>query len=242
LADPAYEALNGMFGGWTAGVALAAVQAACDTGQTASALTVNYIARVEPGGEIRIRTTRVGGGRSVSHWQVHVHRVADGAVAATAMAAFANRRPTDGHEQVVMPVVPDPDELPEFHPPDPAGERSVIRSVSGHPPFGRGDTRSLAWIREVSGRRVDRVQLAFLADQCAPRAFFWSDGLRPSATLSMTVYFLATDEEIAAVGDDYVLHEAAGSRGVASIADHRSRLWSRSGCLLATTTQICSYR
>ncbi len=98
------------------------------------------------------------------------------------------------------------------------------------------------WVREISGRSVDRVQLALLADVCAPRPYFWSDAPRPCASLAMTVYFHATDDELAAVGDDYVLNEVSGARGVASIADHTLRIWSRNGVLLASSTQLWSYR
>ena len=58
----------------------------------------------------------------------------------------------------------------------------------------------------------------------------------------MTIYFHATDDELAAVGNDYVLNEMTGARGHASIADQSLRLWSRSGVLLASSNQLCSYR
>ena len=100
----------------------------------------------------------------------------------------------------------------------------------------------MSWVREMSGRPVDHLQLAFLADQCAPRSFFWSQGPRGSATLTMTVYFHATEGELAAVGDGYVLHEATATRGAESTADQQVRLWSRTGLLLATSDQLTWYR
>ncbi|HEX5615408.1 MAG TPA: thioesterase family protein [Acidimicrobiia bacterium] len=242
IADPGYEASNGMFGGWTTAIALAAVLRTADVAHTPSAITINFLSAVAPGAAIEIRTERLGGGRSVSHWRADVHPAGSGELHATANVVLTDRRATDTHLQLVMPSAPEPDDLPEFHPPDPAGERSVIRPVSGMPPFGRGDTYSVGWVRELSGRPVDHVQLAYLADQCAPRSFFWSDGPRRSATLTMTVYFHATADELAAVGDDYVLHEAFATRGVASTADQHVRMWSRSGTLLATSEQICLYR
>lgn len=207
-----------------------------------SAMTVNFLTPVVPGSTVRIRVRRLGGGRSVSHWSAEVQPVEGDDVLAAAMAVLARRRTTDEHMQAVMPDVPGPEDLEDFHPPDPLGQRSSIRPIEGHPPFGRMDTRSLTWLREMSGRRLDRLQLAFLADQCAPRPFFWSAEPRPSATLSMRVYFHSTDEELAAIGDDYVLHEATGTRGAASTADQRVRLWARSGVLLATSDQLCWYR
>jgi acyl-CoA thioesterase len=58
----------------------------------------------------------------------------------------------------------------------------------------------------------------------------------------MSTYFLAAPEELAAVGDDYVLSEAEGTRIEHSLVGSRSRLWSRQGNLLATTEQLCWFR
>jgi acyl-CoA thioesterase len=240
--DAGYEALNGMLGGWTTAVMLAAIDADSDATHQASAITINFLQPVPPGPPVRVMVDALGGGRSVSHWAARVGPVDSEDVLAAAIAVFTARRASDEHVQVTMPNVPGPEGLEAFHPPDPAGERTDTRPVEGHPPFGRMDTRSVSWIREMSGRPMDRVQLAMLADQSAPRSFFWSDAPRPSATLTMTVYFHATDDELLAVGDDFVLHEAVGSRGVASTADQRARLWSRSGILLATTEQLTWYR
>ena len=46
------------------------------------------------------------------------------------------------------------------------------------------------------------------------------------ATLSLSVYFHATDEELAEVGDDDLLSEAFGVRGVQSTSEEHLRLWS----------------
>ena len=56
------------------------------------------------------------------------------------------------------------------------------------------------------------------------------------------MYFHGTAEEIDAVGDDYLLNEATGTRGERSTSGQQARLWSRDGALLATTEQLCWYR
>ena len=56
------------------------------------------------------------------------------------------------------------------------------------------------------------------------------------------MYFHGTAEEIDAVGDDYLLNEATGTRGEQSTSGQQARLWSRGGALLATTEQLCWYR
>lgn len=108
--------------------------------------------------------------------------------------------------------------------------------------YGGGDTHSLHWLRDAHARPVDHLLLAYFADQYAPRSFFWGLGIRPSATLTMSIYFHATDAELEAVGTDFILNEAVGTRGEQSISGSQVRLWSRDGVLLATTEQLAWYR
>lgn len=243
FADPRYEALHGMFGGWAAAIALAAVEKDADPEHVVSAVTINYLAAIAPGTTVRVCTRRLAGGRSVSHWFAELRSTEGDRALAVATAVLAKRLPTDGHLQASMPEVPEPEGLAEWDsPPDAAGQRVSVRAVEGQPPFGRMDTRSHVWVRELSGRPVDRLQLAYLSDAAAPRSFFWSDRPRLSATLAMTTYFHATADELATVGDDYVLNEATGTRGSASISDQTLRIWSRAGVLLSTSHQVCLYR
>jgi acyl-CoA thioesterase len=241
-ADRGYEAANGMFGGWTAAVALRAICAAAEGDAKPSALNISYVKVIAPGSDVHILTRRVGGGRSVSHWQSEVVTEDHGETLATASVVLATRRDTDGHVDVPMPGAADPEGLDVFRPPGTFGERTVMLAVEGFPPFARADTRSLAWVRETSGRPVDELQLAFLSDVRPPRSFYWSDGPRPSATLTLSVYFHATDIELAAVGDDHLLSEAFGVRGAQSTSEEHLRLWSRSGVLLASSEQLGWYR
>ena len=142
-----------------------------------------------------------------------------------------------------MPPVPDPTEdLEPLVPPGAAGSQMTCFAVTGNPPFGRFNTRSLSWVREKSGRSVDHVQLAFLSDLKAPRSFYWHEGPHPTSTLTLSVYFLATAEDLSLVGDDFILSEAVGTRGADSLSGERLRLWSRDGTLLATSEQLCWYR
>jgi acyl-CoA thioesterase len=242
--------MNGMFGGWTAAVALRAVCDEADREAAPSTLTVNFVAKVESGSDVLIQTRRVGGGRSVSHWQSEL-TVSDVTVA-TASVVLTKRRASDGHLEISMPDAPDPAILEVTYPaPGPWGERALVRPNLGSPPHNQNlgspphnqeSTYSTSWVRETSGRNVDHLQLAFLADDRAPRSFFWSDGPRPSSTITLAVYFHATDEELAEVGDDDLLSEAFGTRGAQSTSEEHLRLWSRRGALLATSVQMAWYR
>jgi acyl-CoA thioesterase len=241
-ADPRYEAMNGMFGGWTAAILVRAVMADPECAGVPSAITVNYVGTVEPGTDVVVRAHVVGASRSVQHWRVELLTAIGERLCAHALLVVTSRRETDGFTQAETPVAADPDTLPAFHPPGPDGKQIMHRTVSGYPPFGRGDTRSLAWVRELSGRAVDVAQVAFLADSYAPRILFVSEGLRMSATMTLSVYFVGAARELDAVGDDYLLTEAVGTRGSDATFGQRAQLWSAAGALIATTEQLCWYR
>ncbi len=53
--------------------------------------------------------------------------------------------------------------------------------------------------------------------------------------MSMNIYFHASPEDLAAVGEDYVLNETVCRRCEGGYFDHELHLWSRSGALLATS-------
>jgi acyl-CoA thioesterase len=241
-ADPNYEATYGMFGGWTAAVALRAVTSSFEGDATPCAFTINFVGKVDPGTEVNICTRRMGGSRSITHWQGEVISRDRRDVLAFVSVALAERQESDGHLGVVLPHAPDPDPLDYYRPAFPAGERLFIRPITGYPPFGRTDTSSTAWVQETSRRAVDHFQLAYLADARAPRSFFWSEGPRMSATVTLSIYFHATEQELDQVGDDYVLNEAFGTSGAQSISEEHLRIWSRQGVLLATSEQLAWYR
>lgn len=243
VADPLYEANSGMFGGWTAALLLKAVLEHPDREGSAVAMTVNFVARVNPGEDLLVRRTNLGGSRSLAHWRAELLRVGGGEeLLASASIILGQRRTSDRSSGLVMPAVPPPDELPSSNPPGTFGQRTETRGAYGLPPFKRPDLRSQVWVRETSGRAIDEVHLAYLSDAYAPRVFHISDGPRLSSTLTLSIYFLATPEELADVGDDYLLTEADGTRINESLVGSQARLWSRQGSLLATTEQLCWFR
>lgn len=240
--DPNYEANTGMFGGWTSALLLKAVLDHRDASGSPSAMTVNFVERIPPGELIILAITRLGGGRSLAHWRCDIQRELDGALLATASIVLANRRETDQAIDIAMPDAAPPHDLPLTHPPGPFGRQVETRVIDGAPPFNRPDMRSLSWIREASGRPVDAIQLAFLSDVYAPRVFHISAAPRPSSTVTLSITYLAGSDELARVGDDYVLSEVEGTRIEQAQAGSRSNLWSPQGTLLATSEQLCWFR
>ena len=87
-------------------------------------------------------------------------------------------------------------------------------------------------------RAVDALQLLVYSDALAPRSFFVSPGPGPSATITLSLYIHATADELTAVGGDFVLQDATGTRIEQSTCGSQCNLWSRDGVLLATSEQL----
>jgi acyl-CoA thioesterase len=241
-ADAQYEAGTGMYGGFTAALLLRAVVAdeRCTGGP--SSLTLHYLKRIAPGSALTLRTQQVGGSRSLQFWQVQLYVADEAQPAALASVMSSEPRPGDGFTELVMPDAPDPESLPSFDPPGTFGQRTPARPVNATGLFNQASSRTLTWTRELSGRAIDHVQLAYLSDAYAPRIYLKSQAPRPSSTTTMSVYFYATPEQLAALGDDYILIDAIGTRAEQSTVGSRACLWSRSGTLLATTEQLARFK
>lgn len=242
MADVRYEANTGMFGGWTAALLLKSVMLDERANGSPSAITLHYVNRITPGDKLRVRTILIGGGRSISHWRAEIYLADKLEVMAYASIIIAQRRPSDSFMEWSMPETPAQEELNGFSPPGSFGERTLIKMVSGFPPFEQPNTQSLAWVREQSGRSMDSLQLAYLSDVYPPRIWYLGNDPRPSATITLSIYFHATDEELKSVGDDFVLTEATGTRGAQSTVGSQARIWSKAGALLVTTEQLCWFK
>jgi acyl-CoA thioesterase len=244
-ADPAYEAANGMYGGMTAALLLKAVMSEGNVQGTPSALTVNFVRAVTPGSDIVVRTRFLGASRSIQNWAAEFLLAGSSDVCAVATIVMTTRRESDGFVQPAMPEAPQPDDLEAFYPPNRFGRQSPVRMALGQA-FDKGShlgrTHSAAWIREVSGRKIDAVQIAYLCDNYPPRAFYAGMGPRPSSTIVYSVYFVSTADELAEVGDDYTLIDVIGTRASQGTVGSRVNLWSRAGRLLATSEELCWFR
>lgn len=237
-ADPESQGAAGMFGGWLAALMSKSVLECSGAEGTVSALTVNFIKSVQAGAVLTLRSLRLGGGRSLGHWRCDLYVDDDIDIAVTAIIVIANRRQSDRHIEFQMPDTLAPDTLPVFHPPGWRGQYVDGRIALGDPSRDKGSTRSLMWLREMSQRPLDTLQLVSWCDNLAPRIMFITEGRRPSPTVTMSIYIHATDEDIATVGGDFILSDTIGTRIEHSTSGSRSNLWSRAGLLLATSEQL----
>lgn len=244
FSDPTYEANSGMFGGWTAALIVKAAQSDPRASGACSSLSMHFLKMIPPKTNLRVTTKPVGGSKSLHVWQVEVTPEGAPGPSTVGTVVLTQRHPSDAHTELKMPETIAPDTIAPFCPPQPLpfSEHTEHRIVRGVDPFGAPDTVSLGWVIEKSGRKMDAVQLAYLSDVYAPRIFYISKGPRPSSTVTLNLNILAGPEELAAIGDDFILNEATSTRIEQSQAGSHARHWSRDGKLLATSEQLCWFR
>lgn len=235
---------GGLWGGYAIGLAVRVLEAEPEARGEALSLTLTYCAGL-PAGALDIRTRRIRQGGSIGVWEVELLPAGTDDVGVHAVVTLAQRPSTPPFAFAAMPDAPDPDTLPS---PVFAGASQHFgasalerRTLDTFPPKATGDSRTLAWVRSRRGP-LDKAILGMITDNSAPRAFYALGPTVMTTTLSLTVYLHGTVEEIAEVGDDFILVECEGRVGGGGASDERSSYWRRDGKLLATSEQLAWYR
>lgn len=242
---PEYANMVGPFGGVTAATLVRAVEQHPDRLGDPLAVTVNYLAPLTDG-EFSIAARAVRTNRTNQHWLVELTQ--GETVAATATAVFGIRRDTWADTEASMPPAPDPETVePHDFRDSPAWLQNYqMRFVRGAVPVeGAGeqpDSTTTLWARDEPPRPLDYPALTALCDVFAPRVFLRRGRAMPASTVSLSVYFHADKDELAAVGEDFVLGTARGQRYGGGHFDQSAQVWSRHGCLLATTHQLVYFK
>jgi acyl-coenzyme A thioesterase PaaI-like protein len=234
---------GGLWGGYALGLCVRALEAEPEAAGEALSMTLTYATGLPPG-ELDVRTRRLRQGGSIGVWEVEIraHGVED--VGVHGMVTLARRPPTPPFAFASLPQAPAPEELtPPDQPPGTAhfgASAFERRTLDGFPPKPGGDSRSLAWVRPRRGA-WDKALLAMVTDNSAPRSMYALERVM-TTTLSLTAYLHARVEELANLGDDFILVECEGRVGGGGASDERSSYWSRDGRLLATSEQLAWYR
>jgi Thioesterase-like superfamily len=97
---------------------------------------------------------------------------------------------------------------------------------------------SKLWIGDRVPRKIDMLSLMSMSDAFFARIFHARGELVPFGTVSLTTYFHADAEDLAAEDISRVLAVADAKIFHRSYCDQSGELWSPNGRLLATTTQI----
>ena len=91
-------------------------------------------------------------------------------------------------------------------------------------------------------RKIDMPSLMSMSDAFFGRVFLARRELIPFGTVSLTTYFHTSSDELAAEDITRVLAVADAKIFHRSYGDQNGELWSPSGRLLATTTQIAYFK
>ena len=248
---PSYWNMVGPFGGITAATLLQAVLKHPDRLGDPLSLTVNYAGALTAGA-FTVQATPVRTNRSTQHWTLSILQAgADGAqvVATTATAVTAVRRETWSVGDVPMPKVPAAEEQQPLVAPSGAVEwvnRYEMRPVAGLIPRTWDDSgdHSLTqlWMRDTPPRPLDFPALTALADVFFPLVWLRRARHVPAGTVSITVYFHATAEQLRATGTGFLLGQARGQEFRNGFFDQTAQLWNEAGTMLATSHQIVYYK
>ena len=235
---------GGLWGGYAIGLCIRVLEAEPEAVGEPLSLTLTYAAGL-PSGALDIRTRRLRQGGSIGFWEVELLPAGSDQVGVHGVVTMARRPKTPDFAFATMPAAPAPESLPS---PDMSGAAMHYgasaferRTLEGFPPKPSGDSRSLAWVRSRRGA-LDKALLGMITDNSAPRAMYALGSTVMTTTLSLTAYLHATVEEIAEVGDDFILVECEGRVGGGGASDERSSYWRRDGKLLATSEQLAWYR
>ncbi len=240
--DRNYWNMIGPFGGWIAAALLkAAAEPNHGVFEPLSA-TVDYM-RGLPQGGVEITRECVREGRNTRFYDVRMAQ-SDGPICAKASIILSTRRPTLKFADAVMP------DCPGFEDIEPMDVRNMrvewanryeIRTVSGAFGEENDNATSAMWIRDAEHRRLDHLSMIALCDAPFPRLFYVTGGFSPISTITMTTYFHAGADELAAIGSAPVFVEARSERGNGGFFDQHSRVFARSGACLATSHQMVWY-
>ena len=243
---PEWANMVGPFGGITSAALVHAIETHPDRIGEPLALTVNFAGPIADGDfEISLRAARTN--RTNQHWILELSQ--DGDVKTTATTLFGTRRDTWGDTEARPPNAPPPEQLEPGGPPPGfvAWTRLYdMRFVDGRFP-GEGappssSSTSTLWVRDSAERPVDYPALAAMCDIFYPRVFLRRGGFVPSGTISLTTYFHADQQQLDAVGGDYVLGTAHANRFSRGYFDQSAQVWTRDGTLLATSHQIVYFK
>ena len=246
--SPDYQNMVGPFGGITAAQMLQAVLAHPDCQGTPVALTVNYLGPIKSEGFV-ISPTLMRANRSNQHWRIELSQ--GGEMQCAAICVTALRKETWYGEEIQSPQAPSYETvacLPEFPGMMPWIKQYEMRFVHGslferaEAKEGVNPSESLLWIADNPPRKLDFPALASLADAFFPRFIIRQKKMVPFGTVSLTIHFHITQEELDALSATRVLGKAQASKFSSNYFDQTAELWSADNKLLVTSSQMVYYK
>ena len=238
----------GPYGGITAALMVQAVMQSQCLGEPVS-LTVNYAAALKDG-PYRISARAARTNRATQHWILELTQTLEGAeaVMATATVVTALRREVWHRQDLTLPSVPAPETIAPvrlFHEVEWVN-RYEFRLLEGGVPQTWDDTerdsQTRMWLRDAQGRALDLTAIASMSDAFYPRIWLRRAKRVPTGTVSLSLFFHASEQELAALDDPQVYGQARAQDFRHGFFDQTAHFWSRSGLLLVSAHQIVYYK
>jgi len=234
-----YRNAIGPFGGWIAALLLQGVLRAPEARGTPLALDALFMGGMDAS-ELELRVYALRQNRTVGFWRSEAWQ--KGRLCSQAQVTLSMAR----ESLVVMqdarfPQVPGPEQLAVYdnpRTPMPWVDQYVFKPVSGVLFSGAETMDSLLWVRDAEPRRVDALSLSALCDTPFPSPWIRLRGQVPVSTVTYSVYYRATEAELAEAGDGYTLLDSHACLARGGYVDQFTSLWSTSGRLLAQTQQM----
>lgn len=246
-ADPNYAHPGGRFGGWTAAALIEAVRREPGERGPPLSLTMLYLDPIKDG-PVEIGTRLLRAGKRIQFWRAEL-RQGETLCAHAQITNGVRSEAPENFTDAEMPDVPPPEaeQLLEGTAPIPFLQQFQIRWITASPLNlkDQGDkAETQTWVRDAHGRPLDNVLLAAMADLTPPRVLFHrkTSPWIMASTISMSVHFHATPEELERVGTDFVLSDVKCRRCEGGYFSHELKLWSRDGALLAASEQVAVYK
>jgi acyl-CoA thioesterase len=239
-----YWNMMGAFGGWSVASALRAVLSMDNARGHVVSLNAVFPAAFKKVPLI-LTASLLSRRTQTDFWRVSMTtEEAPATLVFSADIVMSNGRNTDLSYDAPMPEAPSPEEMTRADlSAGPAWQQRYEQYIYKGRPFRAAERAyTLNWLREADGRPIDTIGLAAISDTYMPRTFFLSDKVRMGSTVSFSVNFHASPDELAAIGNDFLLMDGDSDVVGAGMYDQRGRVWSRAGKVIAITNQLGFFR
>jgi acyl-coenzyme A thioesterase PaaI-like protein len=240
--NPSFWNATSAFGGWVAAVAVRLVGQHPEFRGEILTEQMQFMRPVSTEA-IDVSIELLAQRRTIDFWRVEV-RDPDGQLLVTAELTAGVRQPTEVGFETPLPADANNDGLlMEVSPLAPSWLARFEQEVVHGEPFTVADRpRSLVRARPLDDVPFDTTVLAMLCDSPMPRTFFASTDLVFAATLSLSIQTYASDEQIAAVGRDFVVVEADSAVIRNNTLNQEVRVFRGDGILLACSYQTAVFK
>ena len=233
-----YKNAIGPFGGWIVALLLKSVLHMPNVRGAPLAADALFMGAIDDG-DLEVRVCPLRQNRSVGFWRSEAWQA--GRICAHAQVTMSTARKSMVLQDAQFPDVPGPDTLPVYinpRKPVPWVDQYIFKPVSGML-FSRAESMDARlWIRDAEPRALDAVSLTAICDTPFPSPWIRLAGQTPISTVAYSVYYRASDADLAQAGAGFTLLDTRASIAQNGYVDQFTSLWSASGRLLAQTQQM----